>query len=101
MSRPPHPETPRGLADPGYASFAWARYRRMLAWMGAFAVLFSGVAIVVLGHIYGPLGLVAMLAVAGGAGGSIMAAALLMGLIFLSSGTGHDETVDELDPPER
>lgn len=100
MSRPPRRHAASGLSDPAYAAFAWRRFRRILAWMAVFAVLFCGVAIVVLGHVYGPLGLVAMLAVVGGGGGSIMAAALLMGLVFLSSGTGHDETVDDLDPPD-
>ena len=61
------------------------------------AVLFVAGAIVVLGRVYGPLGWVAMLAVAGGAGGSIMLAAVLMGLAFLSSGSGHDESVDDLE----
>lgn len=100
MSPSPRPHAARGLSDPDYAAFAWGRFRRILAWMGVLAVVFSGVAIVVLGQVYGPLGVVAMLAVIGGAGGSIMAAALLMGLVFLSSGTGHDEAVEDIDPPD-
>ena len=94
--QPPRP----GLSDPDYAAFAWRRFRRILGWMALFAVAFSVAAILVLQHIYGPLGIVAMLAVFGGGGGSIMATALLMGLIFLSSGTGHDEAVRDLDPHE-
>lgn len=96
---PLHDRTLRpGLSDPGYAAFAWRRFRRILVWMGLFALAFCVVAIVVLGSIYGPLGWIAMLAVIGGGGGSIMAAALLMGLIFLSSGTGHDEAVEDIEP---
>jgi len=44
-------------------------------------------------HVQGPLRLVTMLAIAGGVGGSVVLAGLLMGLAFLSSGSGHDEDV--------
>lgn len=89
--------TPPGLDDPAYAAFAWARFRRILGWMAVLAAVFIGAAIVVLQHFYGPMGWVAILAVIGGAGGSIMLSAVLMGLIFLSSGSGHDESVDRRD----
>ena len=39
-----------------------------------------------------------ILAAIGGFGGTIMMAAALMGLAFLSSGTGHDEDVDKRTP---
>ena len=88
---------PRGLSDPDYAAFAWGRFRRILRWMAVLAAAFIAGAIVVLDKVYGPLGWVAILAVIGGAGGSIMLAAVLMGLVFLSSGTGHDEAVEDID----
>ena len=65
--------------------------------MGLVAIAFIIGAIIVLERVYGPLGWVAILAVIGGAGGSIMLAAALMGLIFLSSGSGHDESVDDIE----
>jgi len=46
---------------------------------------------------YGPLSWVAIAAAIGGFGGTIMLAAALMGLVFLSSGTGHDEQVQDID----
>ncbi len=46
---------------------------------------------------HGPLRLVTMEAVIGGVGGSIVMAGALMGLVFLSSGTGHDEDVERFD----
>ena len=95
MTTPP-PSHP-GLSDPAYAAFAWHRFRRILGWMAMVAAVFIVAAILVLQHIYGPMGWVAILAVIGGAGGSIMLAAVLMGLVFLSSGTGHDEAVEKLD----
>jgi len=65
--------------------------------MGLVAIAFITGAIIVLEQVYGPLGWVAILAVIGGAGGSIMLAAALMGLIFLSSGSGHDESIDDIE----
>ncbi len=89
-----------GLDDPKSATFAWARFRRILAWMGVVAIVFIGCAIWALEIAYGPLSIVAILAVIGGAGGSIMLSAVLMGLAFLSSGTGHDEAVGAFDPED-
>jgi hypothetical protein len=86
-------DQPTGLDDPDYAAFAWARYRRMLGWMALAAVIAVSIAIYILDQVYGPLSLVAILAAIGGFGGTIMMAAALMGLAFLSSGTGHDEDV--------
>ena len=65
--------------------------------MGLVAIAFINGAIIVLEQVYGPLGWVAILAVIGGAGGSIMLAAALMGLVFLSSGSGHDESIDDIE----
>ncbi|MEO5493349.1 MAG: hypothetical protein ABIR08_04900 [Sphingomonas sp.] len=90
-------EQPSGLDDPDYAAFAWARYRRMLLWIALAAAIEVSVAIYILDLVYGPLTWVAILAAIGGFGGTTMMAAALMGLAFLSSGTGHDEDVDRID----
>ncbi|MGH6614016.1 hypothetical protein [Sphingomonas sp.] len=88
--------TPAGLEDPDYAAFAWRRFRRILAWMGLATAIVIAIAIVGLDHFYGPLSWIAILATIGGVGGSVMLAAALMGLAFLSSGTGHDESVNDI-----
>lgn len=87
------------LDDPDYARFAWARYRRLLGWSGLVGLVASVIAIWLVGDAYGRLGWVAALATVGGVTGSVLMAGALMGLAFLSSGTGHDEAVDprELD----
>ena len=90
-------EQPSGLDDPDYAAFAWGRYRRMLLWMLLATVIAVSIAIYILDALYGPLTWVAILAAIGGFGGTIMMAAALMGLAFLSSGTGHDEDVERFD----
>ena len=89
--------TPPGLDDPAQAAFAWARYRRLMKWMGLAALLTAAASVGGLEYFYGPLTWVAILAAIGGIGGSVMMAAALMGLVFLSSGTGHDEHVDGRD----
>jgi hypothetical protein len=88
------PNLRQGLDDPDYARFAWARFRSLMAWMTLAAALCVAAAIATMAHVQGPLQLVTMLAIIGGVGGSVMLAAALMGLVFLSSGTGHDEDVD-------
>jgi hypothetical protein len=82
---------PGGLDDPEQAAFAWARYRRLMMWMGLAALLTALGAVAGLEYFYGPLGWVAIAAAIGGIGGSVLMAAALMGLIFLSAGTGHDD----------
>ncbi|GAA0679092.1 hypothetical protein GCM10009102_34580 [Sphingomonas insulae] len=84
------------MDDPEQAAHAWQRFRTIMAWMILAAAVCSGGAIVGLAGAYGPLRLVTMLAVIGGVGGSVVMAGALMGLVFLSSGTGHDEDVERL-----
>ena len=86
--------TPDGLDDPEQAAFAWARYRRLMMWMGLSALLAAIASVIGLEYFYGPLSWVAVLAAIGGIGGSVLMASALMGLVFLSSGTGHDDKVD-------
>ena len=90
-------DDPHGLDDPEYAAFAWARYRRLLGWMALAALLIVTIAVWLLDLWYGPLSWIAILAAIGGFGATIMMAAALMGLVFLSSGSGHDEDVDRFD----
>lgn len=86
------------LDDPETAAFAWARFRRLMRLM-----LMVTVAIVVLACVllYKHNGLVSIhlyIATAIGIGFTMLLMAGLMGLVFLSSGTGHDEAI--VDPLE-
>lgn len=86
------------LDDPHNASFAWARYRLVMKWMAVFTGL---VVVLVSAVLYSWVGFVSIhfyIATALGVGLTIMLMAALMGLVFLSSGTGHDESI--LDPLE-
>lgn len=90
-------DAPTGLDDPDQAAHAWTRFRTIMAWMILAAAACSAGAIAGLAWVHGQLRLVTMLAVIGGVGGSIVMAGALMGLVFLSSGTGHDEDVERFD----
>jgi len=86
---------PSNLDDPEYAAFAWARYRRLMKLMALVAIACVIVVLIALHFETGEVGLGVALMVAGGVGVSVMLMAALMGLVFLSSGTGHDEAVDD------
>ena len=81
------------LSDPHYARFAWARYWRLMRWMGLVALLCVGAALWILHATYGPMPIHMILATILGVGLSVLLCAALMGLVFLSSGSGHDETI--------
>jgi hypothetical protein len=86
---------PSRLDDPEYASFAWKRYWRLMRWMLVVTVF---VTILALGTFWWNNGMVSIhffIATAGAITASIMLTAALMGLVFLSSGSGHDESVED------
>ena len=88
-------DSPKALDDPAQARHAWRRFRRMLGWMALGIAVALAIMIALLDHWWGPLSWVAILAAIGGLGGSMLLGCALMGLAFLSSGTGHDEAVEE------
>ncbi len=98
MEQPPRPVDRPGLDDPAYAAYAWRRFRRILTWMALASAACAGLAWWWIDAVYGPLGWVATLALLGGVFATILMAGALMGLAFLSSGSGHDEAVRDLDP---
>ena len=84
------------LDDPRTSAHAWGRYRWLMKWM---ATLTLTVLVATLGAFYWINGVVSVhffIATALGIGVMMMLTAALMGLVFLSSGTGHDESVSEL-----
>lgn len=86
---------PSRLDNPEYAAFAWARYRRLMGWMFALTLMVTAV---VLGLFWWQNGMVSIhffIATAIAIISSVMLTSALMGLVFLSSGTGHDEAIDD------
>ena len=82
-----------GLDDPSYAAFAWARFRRIMGWMALASLIVTGGGLWLLDRMIGPMPLQMAIATALGVFFTVLLAALLMGLVFLSAGSGHDETI--------
>ena len=83
------------LSDPDYARFAWARYRRLMGWMALASLTATIAALAFLWGTRGPLPWLFLLITAAGIFFTVLLAAALMGLVFLSSGTGHDEHIQD------
>jgi hypothetical protein len=89
------------LDDPRTSAHAWARYKRLMKGMGAFTL---AIVVGTLGTLYWYHGLISVhfyIATALGIGFAVMLTAALMGLVFLSSGTGHDESVSDRDDEDQ
>lgn len=91
------------LDDPQKAALAWARYLRVMRWMMLVTVFLVGASMVLLYRSNGMVSIHLYIATALGVGFTMLLASALMGLAFLSSGTGHDDTLsgtpkDRVDP---
>jgi hypothetical protein len=86
---------PSPLDNPEYANFAWARYWRLMRWMLVFSLAVTAVALSTFWWFNGLVSIHFYIATAGAVIVSIMLMAALMGLVFLSSGTGHDESIED------
>ena len=74
----------------------WARFRRLMSRMAIGTALAIFVAFAVLWRTGGPMPIHFMIAIALGMFFMVMLTAGLMGLVFVSANTGHDE--DVIDP---
>jgi hypothetical protein len=90
MQNPPSP-----LEDPDYAAFAWTRYKRLMWWMVLASAGSTIFCLLFLRYLMGEVPLVMGLLTAGGVFFSVLLAAALMGLVFLSSGSGHDDIITD------
>ena len=82
------------LDDPEKAAYAWARYRRLMRFMLLFTIGIVAIAIALLYKYNGMVSVHFYIAVALGMGFMMLLTSALMGLVFLSNGTGHDASVD-------
>ena len=81
------------LEDPQTKLHAWARYRRLMRFMFAATIGVVCFAFVLLYRQGAMVSVHFYIATALGIGVSMLLMSALMGLVFLSSGTGHDETL--------
>jgi hypothetical protein len=86
---------PSRLDDPDYAALAWARYRRLIAWMFAFTLVVTTAALTLFWYRNGFVSIHFYIATGLGIMVAMMLMSALMGLVFLSSGTGHDESIED------
>ena len=82
------------LDDPVNAAYAWARYRRLMRFMLLFTIAVVAIAMALLYKHNGTVSVHFYIAVALGMGFMMLLTSALMGLVFLSNGTGHDAAVD-------
>lgn len=83
------------LDNPEYAKHAWGRYWRLMRWMAIVTGVAIVIALLILYAINGLVSIHLYLAAGLGIGGTMLLTAALMGLVFLSSGTGHDDAIDD------
>lgn len=83
----------QGLDDPQIAAVAWSRFRQIMAWMALVGLACVGVALLLLHLWAGPMPIHMVIATVIGVWLTFMLGTGLMALVFLSSGTGHDEQV--------
>jgi hypothetical protein len=96
----PIPGKPALRRSPDYerAAIAWARYKQIMKWMALAAVVTVLVALIYLKSFGEPVPIHMMIATIAGVGLSVLVGTGLMGLVFLSNRSGHDE--DAGRPPE-
>ena len=85
------PKSP--LDDPEQAAFAWARYKRIMRFMLLVTILVVAAAMAASFWSEAEVSPHFFIAVALGIGLTMLLASALMGLVFLSNGTGHDESI--------
>lgn len=88
------------LDDPETAAFAWARFRRIMRFMLLLTLGLVAIALALLYKFDSAVSVHFYIATALGIGFTMLLASALMGLVFLSSGTGHDESIDDPGPDE-
>ena len=97
-----HTMVPRSpLDDPANADFAWARYKWLMKLMGGVTLTVVAASLALLYRVNGVVSIHFYIAAGVGIGAAMMLMAALMGLVFLSSGTGHDESIVDLLEEER
>ena len=72
-------------------AFQWARFRRLMGWMALAAVTAVLLALIYLKSFGVPVPLHMQIATILGVGFTVLVGTGLMGLVFLSSRSGHDE----------
>lgn len=85
---------PSQLNDPQNTAVAWSRYWQLMRWMGALTIICIAIALGFLYFLHGMVSVHMYIATAAGVGFALLLTSALMGLVFMSSTSGHDDSVD-------
>ena len=85
---PRHDPIPPKLEAP---ALAWARYKKMMKWMALASAVAAALAVAWLKATSAAMPWQMVVATVAGVGLSVLLGTALMGLVFLSDRTGHDE----------
>lgn len=85
----PIPQRPR--ANNGRAEAAWRRYLGMMKWMALASIVAVALSLFYLSRSGEPMPLHMVIATIAGVGLTVLVGTGLMGLVFLSSRSGHDD----------
>ena len=88
---PRHDPIPHRKPDYERAAVAWERYKRMMKWMVLAAAVTVALSLLYLWRSGGPLPLHMVIATIAGVGLTVLVGTGLMGLVFLSNRSGHDD----------
>jgi len=89
---PRHDPIPRkGRPDYARAAAAWARYWKIMRWMALLAIVTVLLALIYLKRSGEPMPIHMMIATIAGVGLTVLVGTGLMGLLFVSNRSGHDE----------
>lgn len=87
---------PSPLDNPANAAFAWRRYKRLMKFMVGVTLATVIVVLLLIARFVAQPPIHLYIASALGITLSMMLMSALMGLVFLSHGTGHDESISNL-----
>lgn len=88
---PRHDPVPPHLAR---AANAWASYKRLMKWMALVAIAASLLALLYIKQDGGPMPIHMVIATFAGVAVTILLGTALMGLVFLSNNSGHDDSAN-------
>jgi RsiW-degrading membrane proteinase PrsW (M82 family) len=92
---PKHDPIPgKGRPDYGRAAAAWQRYWAIMRWMALLSVVTVLLSLIYLKSSGRPVPIHMLIATAAGVGLTMLVGTGLMGLLFVSNRSGHDEEAD-------
>ena len=95
------PSSPRPDPPPSPRLTLLRRFRRIMKYMALFTIAVAAIAVLLVARGAEGAPIHMLIATALGAGLSVLLAGALMSLVFLSSGSGHDEEANRFEEEDR